>query len=1573
MNQQAGLTGFEIAIIGMAGRFPAAKNIQEYWENLVDGKETISFFSDEELMEAGISRGSLAHPNYVKANGLLEDIEYFDSSFFGYTDAEATVMDPQIRIFHECAWDCLEDAGYFPGTYHGLIGLYAGASSSFWWEALTLLSPGNNVVGAASAQLLMNKDLLGGWVAYKLDLKGPSFILSTACSTSLVTIHEACQAVLNGECDMALAGGVCVSSIKKTGYMTIEGAPDSTDGHVRAFDAGPHGIVKGNGAAVVLLKRLEDARQDRDHIYAVIKGSAINNDGVQRAGFTAPSIEGQSRVIKAALEMAEVEPESIGYVETHGTATELGDSVEIRALTLAFNTDKRQYCRIGSVKTNIAHLDAAAGAAGLIKAALCIKHGLIPPSLHFERPNPNIDFENSPFYVNAELSTWKDENRPLRAGVSSFGLGGTNAHVILEEAPPEEPSSQSRSFQLLLLSAKTTDSLDKMTENLGEYLKKNLLNRGNHENPTNPGPTLADAAYTLQTGRKSLQYRRYLVTPSPAGAVPSLCSPTEQGLQIRKAADEKPSLVLMFSGQGAIYVNMGLELYTQEPQFREEMDHGFSILETLSGINCKDMLYPSPGELGAAKKKMGAPRYNGALTLLFEYSLAKLMMKWGLEPQALIGYSFGEYTAACLSGVFSLQDVLKLALQRGEMMVGMPVGSMMSVPLPEIELKHRLSTDISLAAVNGPEFCIVSGPPQPVKRLRDELRAQGHDAYRFRVPRAGHSRMMVPFKDELIAHFEGIPVHTPKIPYISGLTGTWITSQQAVSPQYWAQHMTETIRFYDGIGRILSELNPIFVQVGSERALPLYVDMHPLKNEENLAMNLIRYEKEKHHDVSFLLDRIGELWQCGLDIDWKAFYANEKRSRISLPTYPFKHKSYPLPGNIDQLAAGVISGKKIEISPPSPSQDESTGAEREKISAAPVKLKQTRENAKLSTPYAPPRDETEQELVEIFQSFFSIEPVGIHDDFYDLGGDSLRAVQLTGLIKKSGINITLSIKDLLFYQNIRDICQGLRKQGKIGIKKTTQSIETFLSKKYDTHVYHRTYQLNDNTYRVLFISHEPFDIQKVLDDITAAAAAGSINLAAYPNYVTFTPPGGQEPPKNGEIHDELLSEILGLKKQVSKKDRHLMEKELNRNKRLAHLLKKNTMAREYDVSPIQTTYLEPPYNSVKRQFANYYTDFSHPVNLDEVRNIAAAVIQGNSLFRSVIIERKGNHFIREYDSFSNICIPFLDLSSYSPTCREKIIAGITSYLNEPMEIPGHPLYRILILKTDHTHWRLILQVNHLIGDGTCVGIMDEQFHALRQGTGKPQNNSTPTIDYFDYVNFMKNQDYKHIALDKYVNFRDFRRANQAIWKNYKTADTKHESFEVDISIVHEAFKNYYNEIVFLAYAKLIGDLFGIDKVPILYLTNGRVYKDANFSHIIGDFHDNIPVLFSLDEEPRTAMERFIDYKRFIRENNLNFTNYIAKGYIADLNHKELKSPFLFNSLFGSYDFFKTSQKKIPRTLKFTVPHFVIVVLENFPADKLWVSFLQNSGSTCREIFMKNFTRLVDYLEKCELKGGIENE
>ena len=528
------VSGLDIAVIGMAGRFPGARDIYGLWENLKNAIESIRFFTDEELRASGVTPAELENPNYVKAYGTMEDCDIFDASFFGYTPKEAEVMDPQIRIFHECAWAALEDAGYAPGTHHGSIGLYAGATPNFNWEALSLLSGKRNDLGDFSVDQLAKKDYLTLRVSYKLDLSGPSFVLYTACSTSLVAIHLACQAILNGECDMALAGGVTVSNLNNIGYLYQEGMVASPDGHCRAFDARAKGIVGGNGAGIVVLKRQQEAIAHGDHIYALVKGSAVNNDGIRRAGFTAPSIEGQANVIKMALQAAEVDPETIGYIEAHGTATALGDPVEIEGLKLAFNTGKKAFCALGSIKTNVGHLDTAAGAAGFIKTVLALKHRLIPPTLHFQNPNPTIDFIDSPFYINSKLSVWENPGGkyPRRAGVSAFGIGGTNAHVILEECSEGTGGLAPLSNQLILLSAKTKTALERMKENLAKYLKEN----------ENPAVNLANTAYTLQVGRNTFKHRWMAVCLNRDEVLEALTSPGAGELHVVSTEEESTAI-----------------------------------------------------------------------------------------------------------------------------------------------------------------------------------------------------------------------------------------------------------------------------------------------------------------------------------------------------------------------------------------------------------------------------------------------------------------------------------------------------------------------------------------------------------------------------------------------------------------------------------------------------------------------------------------------------------------------------------------------------------------------------------------------------------------------------------------------------------------------------------------------------------------------------------------------------------------------------------------------------------------------------------------------------------------------
>ncbi|MCP4220950.1 MAG: type I polyketide synthase, partial [bacterium] len=609
--KQTEKTGLEIAVIGLAGRFPGAKNIREFQDNLEKGNESIRFFSDDELLESGIAPEEFNHPNYVKAKGYLENADVFDAAFFDYIPSEAMVLDPQARIFHETVWEALEDAGYASDSYKGLIGLYAGATASFLWEAMTMISGASQKIDAFTASQLVNKDYLGTRISYKLNLKGPSVITQTACSTSLAAIHQACRALLTGECNMALAGGVTISSLNKEGYMSEEGMITSSDGHCRAFDAQSQGTVGGDGAGVVLLKPLEEALNDCDHIYAVVKGSAMNNDGTRKVGYTAPSVEGQADVIRMAQHFSRISAESISYIEAHGTATALGDPVEVEALKLAFDTTKKNFCGIGTVKSNIGHLDSAAGVAGFIKTALALEHQLIPPTLHFNSPNPKIDFENSPFYVVSQLTKWQNQQYPLRAGVSAFGIGGTNVHVILEEAPPlPKNSTTMRNRQLLVLSAKSTKALDRAAAHLADHLRDN------------PDIDLEDASHTLQVGRKAFKYRRTAIVSSIDDTIAALTSDSFNKRTL-SAKLEKVPVIFMFSGQGSQYINMGLELYQSEPAFRQEVDNCFQLLRSVSGIDMKKILYPAADDSQAAEK-INRFNYTSPIKFIFEYSIAKL-------------------------------------------------------------------------------------------------------------------------------------------------------------------------------------------------------------------------------------------------------------------------------------------------------------------------------------------------------------------------------------------------------------------------------------------------------------------------------------------------------------------------------------------------------------------------------------------------------------------------------------------------------------------------------------------------------------------------------------------------------------------------------------------------------------------------------------------------------------------------------------------------------------------------------------------------------------------------------------
>jgi acyl transferase domain-containing protein/acyl carrier protein len=903
-----------IAIIGMSGRFPGTKNITEFWANLCDGVEAISQFSDEELIASGVDPSLLKNPNYIKAGAVLEDIDLFDAGFFGLNPKEAEMTDPQHRLFLECAWEALENAGYDAQRCESRIGVYAGASLNNY---LTFNLNRDQIGSAHSFQKLIgnDKDFLSTRVSYKLNLTGPSLTIQTACSTSLVATALACQSLLNYQCDMALAGGASIRVPQKTGYLHQEGGILSPDGHCRAFDAKAKGTIIGNGVGVVLLKRLSDAIADGDHIYAVIKGSAINNDGSGKVGYTAPSVNGQAEAIAEAIALADIEPETISYIETHGTGTALGDPIEISALTNAFraDTEKKGFCAIGSVKTNIGHLDAAAGVTGLIKTALALQHKLIPPSLNFEQPNPEIDFANSPFYVNTKLTEWNATSTPRRAGVSSLGIGGTNAHVILEEAPSvTRVEKQKRDYQLLVLSAKTDSALETATKNLAQHLRQY------------PDVNLADVAYTLQVGRGVFDYRRVVVCQSTQEAINTLETIDPQQVLTHFQEPTGRSITFMFPGQGAQYVGMGKELYQTEPIFREQVDHCCLLLEPNLGLDLRSVIYPHESEKQVTEQLKQTSLAQPALFVI-EYALAQLWMSWGISPQAMIGHSIGEYVAACLAGVMSLEDALTLVAVRGRLMQQMPTGAMLSVSASAAEVKTFLNQDLALAASNAPSLCVVSGSYDAVDKIAEKLTGKGIECRSLHTSHAFHSQMMEPMLEPFITELKKVKLNSPQIPFISNLTGTWISAQEATSPDYWAQHLRQTVQFSNGLSVLLQESEQlccapgdrILLEVGPGRSLCTLVKQHAQQATGQVVLPSLRHPQDEKSDVNFLLNILGRLWLAGVEINWSGFYNHEQRYRVPLPTYPFERQRYWIEPEIQtQVFEQVESkqGKKPNIS-----------------------------------------------------------------------------------------------------------------------------------------------------------------------------------------------------------------------------------------------------------------------------------------------------------------------------------------------------------------------------------------------------------------------------------------------------------------------------------------------------------------------------------------------------------------------------------------------------------------------------------------------------------------------------------
>ncbi len=874
-----------IAIIGMDCRMPGAANVEEFWQNLVNGVDSVSTFNDEELREANVKAEHIQSPNYVKSRGIIGNADHFDATFFGITPRDAELLDPQHRVFLECAWHALEDGGYAADKHKDRVGVYGGVGTNWHLSQVDNHPHASKHASGASIVIANDKDYLTTRVSHKLNLTGPSINVQCACSTSLVATILGMNSLRSYQCDMVLAGGATIEIPEKKGYLYQEGGMESPDGRCRPFDSQAKGTVFSRGAGVVLLKRLDDAIRDHDHIYCVIRDGAINNDGSMKAGFTAPGVQGQVAVAIEALEMAGISPESLDFVEAHGTATALGDPIEVSSLsqTFANYTQNKQFCALGSVKGNIGHTDVASGAAGLIKCALALEHRCLPASLNYDTPNPAIDFGNSPFYVNTQLKPLKNTKRPLRGLINSFGVGGTNACLILEEPPRVSQDRPCREHNVLVLSAKTETALDTLTNNIKQHLEHN------------PTLNLDDLAYTYQVGRKNLLQRRAIPFVDRDDLLARLDGQVAKGVVNHKCNNSDVPVVFMFPGQGNQYLGMGKDLYQTEAVFRQVVDQCCEILTPLLDEDLRDIIFADTASQAQALSKINETRITQPALFVISYAQAQLWMSWGVTPQAMIGHSVGEYVAACLAGVFSLEDALKVIARRSTLIQALPGGDMLAVLCSEEKVKHYLPATIEVATINTPELVVVSGPTGEIKCLIDTLQAQNIFCKKLDTSHAFHSAMMDQALPEFSEFFVGIKLNPPSLPIVSTVSGQWLSDKQACDPSYWVQHVRRTVRFADAAAVLLAEETPsIFLESGPGHSLESAVKAQLTSASVHAVVGSMRAGKDDGSDMEQQMLAAGRLWAAGHAPSWDKLYGEQRPYRQSLPLYPFERQKYAL-------------------------------------------------------------------------------------------------------------------------------------------------------------------------------------------------------------------------------------------------------------------------------------------------------------------------------------------------------------------------------------------------------------------------------------------------------------------------------------------------------------------------------------------------------------------------------------------------------------------------------------------------------------------------------------------------------
>lgn len=971
-----------IAIIGMAGRFPMAANVDEFWANLASGRDCFSDFSVEELVAAGVPHEVAAAASYVRRSPILEKPAEFDAHLFGFSPKEAEFIDPQHRLLMECAWEVLEHAGHDPHRFDGAIGIWAGCGPSNYFLKNILshaghfesLSNFNTIVGN-------DKDYLVSRIAYKFNLRGPSVVVQSACSTSLVAVHNACQALLTYQCDMALAGGVSLQFPRAPGYVFNEGEIFSRDGICRTFDKDANGTVLGEGCGMVALRRLEDAIASGDRILAVIRGSAVNNDGAARAGYTAPGVAGQSELIAMAQAVAGVEAGDISYIETHGTGTLLGDPIEVSALTKAFRqtTTERGFCGLGAVKPNIGHLDVAAGIAGLIKTICALQHRQLPGTLHFTEPNPELGLATSPFFVVDRLMDWQPRNGRRIAGVSSFGLGGTNAHIILEEYTTPEPVTHSRpGWHLLPVSAATETALQTARNNLSKHLETASTN-----------VSLDAIASTLTKGRQRLRHRQCIVAENIADAAARLAKPDETFAAAGKTAKSERSAVFLFSGQGSQYPGMGSGLFKSNPVFRDAVSRCAEILGPIAGHpSLLDILY---GTDETARALVNQTLVSQPALFAIEYGLARLWESHGIKPVAVLGHSIGEYVAACEAGIFSLEDALLLVRERARLMQSMAPGTMIAVLRTEEEVRSLMPPSLDLAVINAPTVCVVSGPTDEADKFLALLESKGINGQRLHTSHAFHSRMMEDAANALAEVVAKTTRHAPKIPIGSNLTGTWMTEQEATDPTYWSRHLRNAVRFSDNLAAAAKRFETaVLLETGPGNTLCSITRQQPYPIGSMPTVPSLRHPRQRVEDEPYFLRALGAMWCQGTPVNLDGLCSPEATQRIELPRYPFERERFL----IEYAGRGR---EATELAEKPKSRWKLTGGKTDTKTTASA-------NADKATQVL-----TLPKLVTLWNEMLGTTTIQPDDDFFDLGGHSLLAARMFVRIRDEfGINAPLS-------------------------------------------------------------------------------------------------------------------------------------------------------------------------------------------------------------------------------------------------------------------------------------------------------------------------------------------------------------------------------------------------------------------------------------------------------------------------------------------------------------------------------------------------------------------------------------